>query len=91
MKYKVEIRLRPGIKDNESIAIFRAANTMADLGENQIISLRMGKWFELEVEDGYDIELICKLLLSNSVIEDYNIMEIEENAERNSMNTQNNP
>ena len=77
MKYKVEIRLRPGIKDNESIAIFRAANTMADLGENQIISLSMGKWFELEVEDGYDIERICKLLLSNSVIENYNIMKIE--------------
>jgi phosphoribosylformylglycinamidine (FGAM) synthase PurS component len=50
---------------------------MTDLGENQIISLSMGKWFELEVEDDYDIERICKLLLSNSVIENYNIMKIE--------------
>ena len=76
MKYRVEIRLRQGVKDIESEAIYQAANGNPELADGQLISLSMGKWFEVECEDDFDINALCTKLLANTVIEKFEIQEI---------------
>ena len=46
------------------------------LGNGKLQSLRMGKWFVVECDDDYDIEILCAKLLANSVIENYSITEL---------------
>jgi phosphoribosylformylglycinamidine (FGAM) synthase PurS component len=75
-KYRVEISLRPGVKDIQSEAILKTANSNVDLGNGQLYNLTMGKWFVIECADGFDIENLCKKLLANSVIENYKIEEL---------------
>jgi phosphoribosylformylglycinamidine synthase len=77
IKYKIHVSLRPGVKDIQSEAIFKTANANVDLGNNQLYSLKMGKWFEVECDDDFDINILCSRLLSNSVIENYTIEELD--------------
>lgn len=51
------------------------ANSSVDLGNGDLYSLSMGKWFVIECADGFDIEKLCTKLLANLVIEDYKIEE----------------
>ena len=76
-KYRVEISLRPGVKDIQSEAILKTANSNVDLGNGQLYNLTMGKWFVIECEDDFDIDNLCNKLLANSVIENYEIEELE--------------
>ena len=76
MKYKIEISLRDGVKDIESESIFKTANGNDMLGNGKLQSLRMGKWFVVECDDDYDIEILCAKLLANTVIENYEIEKI---------------
>ena len=71
------ISLRPGVKDIQSEAILKTANSNVDLGNNQLYNLTMGKWFVIECEDNFDIDNLCNKLLANSVIENYEIEELE--------------
>lgn len=71
------ISLRPGVKDIQSEAILKTANSNVDLGNNQLYNLTMGKWFVIECEDNFDIENLCSKLLANSVIENYDIEELD--------------
>ncbi len=71
------ISLRPGVKDIQSEAILKTANSNVDLGNNQLYNLTMGKWFVIECEDDFDIDNLCNKLLANSVIENYEIEELE--------------
>ncbi len=71
------ISLRPGVKDIQSEAILKTANSNVDLGNNQLYNLIMGKWFVIECEDDFDIDNLCNKLLTNSVIENYEIEELE--------------
>ena len=71
------ISLRPGVKDIQSEAILKTANSNVDLGNNQLYNLTMGKWFVIECEDDFDIDNLCNKLLTNSVIENYEIEELE--------------
>ena len=75
-KYRVTIRLRRGVKDISSEAILKTANSNVDLGAGQLYNLRMGKWFEIECAEDFDIENLCKKLLANTVIENYKIEEL---------------
>lgn len=70
------ISLRPGVKDIQSEAILKTANSNVDLGNNQLYNLTMGKWFILECADDFDVNHLCKNLLANMVIEDYTIEEL---------------
>jgi len=53
--------------------------TLKNMGFNNIINVRQGKFFEIEIEENdikkakIQIEEICKKLLANVVIEDYKI------------------
>ena len=71
------ISLRPGVKDIQSEAILKTANSNVDLGNNQLYNLTMGKWFVIECEDDFNIDNLCNKLLANSVIENYEIEELE--------------
>ena len=71
------ISFRPGVKDIQSEAILKTANSNVDLGNNQLYNLTMGKWFVIECEDDFDIDNLCNKLLANSVIENYEIEELE--------------
>ena len=71
------ISLRPGVKDIQSEAILKTANSNVDLGNNQLYNLTMGTWFVIECEDDFDIDNLCNKLLANSVIENYEIEELE--------------
>ena len=71
------ISLRPGVKDIQSEAILKTANSNVDLGTNRLYNLTMGKWFVIECEDDFDIDNLCNKLLANSVIENYEIEELE--------------
>ena len=75
-KYRVSVSLRLGVKDIQSEAIFKTANSNVDLGAGQLYNLRMGKWFEIECAEDFDIENLCKKLLANTVIENYKIEEL---------------
>ena len=55
------------------------SQTLKNMGYNNIISVRQGKFFEIELKETdkekskKTIEEICKKLLTNQVIEDYKI------------------
>ena len=71
-KYRVITMLRPGIKDNQGTAVAAALRT---LGFPEVIDCRIGKMYEIDYE-GDDIEKIAKNI-SNEVMEDYTIEEIQ--------------
>ena len=74
----VDVMLKPEILDPQGRAVMGALDR---LGLTGVASVRQGKRFELEVEGEIDVELSERLhelagsLLSNPVIEDYEIYE----------------
>ncbi len=81
MKALVHVTLKPDVLDPQGKAIQSAS---VSLGYEAIQSVRQGKLFELEL-DACDVaaaqELLaelCKKLLSNPVIEDFEIVSVEE-------------
>ena len=72
MKYRVITMLRCGIKDNQGTAV---AAALRNLGFPEVIDCRIGKMYEIDCE-GDDIEKIVKNI-SNEVMEDYTIEEIQ--------------
>ena len=55
------------------------SQTLKDMGYNNIINVRQGKYFDIEINENNKekakkiVEEICKKLLTNVVIEDYKI------------------
>ena len=53
--------------------------TLKNMGYNNIVNVRQGKFFEIELNESDNnkakkvIEEICKKLLANTIIEDYKI------------------
>lgn len=78
-KVNVYITWKQGVLDPQGKAIQQSLNS---LGFQEIQGVRVGKYIELEVEDGPDIEErvkeMCERLLANPVIEDYEIATSEE-------------
>jgi phosphoribosylformylglycinamidine synthase subunit PurS len=69
----VDVVLKPEILDPQGQAILGA---LGRLGIDGVKSVRQGKHFELDVDEGVDDEAITKLadtLLANPVIEDFTI------------------
>ncbi|WP_067725220.1 MULTISPECIES: phosphoribosylformylglycinamidine synthase subunit PurS [Oceanobacillus] len=71
-KVTVYITLKQGVLDPQGKAIQESLNS---LGYNEIEDARVGKYIELKVEDGPNLEArvteMCDKLLANPVIEDY--------------------
>jgi phosphoribosylformylglycinamidine synthase len=81
VKALVHVTLKPDVLDPQGKAIQKAS---ASLGYEAIQSVRQGKLFEVEL-DARDLaaaqELLtelCKKLLANPVIEDFEIVSVEE-------------
>ncbi len=76
MKARVTVTLKTGVLDPQGKAIEGALKT---LGINGVASVRQGKVFDIEVEDGdqADVEAALKQaaekLLANTVIENYRV------------------
>ena len=57
-------------------------NTLQNLGMNKLVSIRQGKYFEVELNDSEEnqavkkVDDMCKKLLANLIIEDYKITKI---------------
>ena len=79
MKFSVTVTLKKDVLDPQGKVV---QNTLIDMGMNNLISVRQGKHFEIEVDDTNlssaekKIDEMCKKLLVNLIIEDYKINKI---------------
>jgi phosphoribosylformylglycinamidine synthase len=71
VKARVLIRPKEGILDPQGKAVERA---LPALGFEGISHVRVGRLVELEVENGADLDGLCRKLLANTLIEDYEIL-----------------
>ena len=71
---RIIVTLKPGVLDPQGQAIEGA---LSGLGHDGVASVRQGKVFEVELDDGADAEArlarMCEDLLANTVIERYRI------------------
>lgn len=78
MRYQVLVRLKPGVLDVQGKAV---ENGLKDKKFNAIKNVRVGRVIELDVdglaadEARKQVEEVCRLLLANPVIEQFEIKE----------------
>ena len=76
MKFSVTVKLKKDVLDPQGKVV---QNTLSNLGVNNVISIRQGKFFEIEINEKdqskaeQKIDEMCKKLLVNLIIEDYKI------------------
>jgi phosphoribosylformylglycinamidine synthase subunit PurS len=77
MKARVYVSMKPSVLDPQGQTIRTALN---GLGHRQVLAVRQGKYFEINMDDQVsresavkDLEEIARDVLSNGVIEDYRI------------------
>ena len=76
MKISATVTLKKEVLDPQGKVV---KQTLKNMGYDNIVNIRQGKFFEIEVdEDSKEkatelVKEICKKLLSNIVIEDYKI------------------
>jgi phosphoribosylformylglycinamidine synthase PurS subunit len=79
LKFSVKVTLKKDVLDPQGKVVHQ---TLQNMGMNTIKNLRQGKYFEIELEeeDGLKaknkIENMCKKLLVNLIIEDFEITKI---------------
>ncbi len=76
MKAKVIVTPKEAVLDPQGAAV---RDAMRHLGMSEVKSVRIGKYLEIELDrDGTDtktrLENLCRDLLSNPVIEDYQLL-----------------
>ncbi len=71
MKARVLIRPKAGILDPQGIAVERALPALGFTGVSQV---HVGRLIELEVQDASQLDAMCRTLLANPLIEDYEIL-----------------
>lgn len=83
MKARVFVRLKEGVLDPQGKTIQRS---LVSLGYDEVSGVRQGKIFEVDL-DAQDVgrarerlEEMCRRLLSNPVIEDFQVEMVEEGA-----------
>ncbi|MBI2218095.1 MAG: phosphoribosylformylglycinamidine synthase subunit PurS [Candidatus Rokubacteria bacterium] len=76
LRFRVLVRLKPGILDVQGAAVKRALDGLGFAGVND---LRIGKLVEVDVEAPDEtvgrarVEEMCRKLLTNPILEDYAI------------------
>jgi len=76
LKISATVTLKKDVLDPQGKVV---GQTLKNMGYDNIINIRQGKYFEIELNESDEIkakkivEEICKKLLSNIVIEDYKI------------------
>jgi phosphoribosylformylglycinamidine synthase PurS subunit len=71
MKARVLIRPKEGILDPQGQAVERA---LPALGFEGVEHVRIGRLVELELEDPAQLDEMCERLLTNPLIEDYEVV-----------------
>ena len=76
MKISTTVTLKKDVLDPQGKVV---SQTLKNMGYKNIISVRQGKYFEIEINEEDKnkakiiIEEICKNLLANTIIEDFKI------------------
>ena len=76
MKFSITVTLKKDVLDPQGKVV---QNTLVNLGMNNLKSIRQGKYFEVEINEKdqtkaeMNIDIMCKKLLANLIIEDYKI------------------
>ena len=74
MRARVYVTLKPGVHDPAGKAV---QGGLHHLGYTEVAGVRLGKFFEIELEDRPDarerLEEMCRKLLANTVIESFRI------------------
>ncbi len=79
LKFSVTVTLKKDVLDPQGKVV---QNTLQNLGMDKLISIRQGKYFEIELEDTdpkkaeKKVDDMCKKLLANLIIEDYKVNKI---------------
>jgi phosphoribosylformylglycinamidine synthase subunit PurS len=71
VRARVLIRPKAGILDPQGIAVERA---LPALGFSGVSNVHVGRLVELDVEDAAQLDDMCRRLLANPLIEDYEIL-----------------
>ena len=81
MKFKINIFLKKGVLDPEGKAI---ENALLNNGYNKVNNVRVGKTISLNIKSDIksdaleQVTIMCKEMLVNNVIEDFEIVPSEE-------------
>jgi phosphoribosylformylglycinamidine synthase PurS subunit len=70
LRARVLIRPKAGILDPQGVAVERA---LPALGFANVGNVHVGRLVELDVEDASQIEPMCRKLLANPLVEDYEV------------------
>jgi phosphoribosylformylglycinamidine synthase PurS subunit len=79
LKFSIKITLKKDVLDPQGKVV---QQTLQNMGMDTLMSLRQGKYFEIEINENNEykaktkIEDICKKLLVNLIIEDFEISKI---------------
>jgi phosphoribosylformylglycinamidine synthase PurS subunit len=71
VRARVLIRPKAGILDPQGIAVERA---LPALGFTGVSNVHVGRLVELDVDDAEQLDEMCRKLLANPLIEDYEIV-----------------
>ena len=71
MKARVLIRPKEGLLDPQGKAVERA---LPALGFDGVANVHVGRLIELDVDDPSQLDEMCERLLTNPLIEDYDIV-----------------
>ena len=70
---RVLVRPKAGILDPQGVAVERA---LPALGFGGVANVHVGRLVELDVEDEGQLDAMCRKLLANPLIEDYEIQTV---------------
>ena len=79
MKFSIKVTLKKDVLDPQGKVV---QQTLQNMGMDTLKSLRQGKYFEIEINENIEInaknkiENMCKKLLVNLIIEDFEISKI---------------
>ena len=79
MKFSIKVTLKKDVLDPQGKVV---RQTLQNMGLDTLKSLRQGKYFEIEINENNEkiakdkIEDMCKKLLVNLIIEDFEISKI---------------
>ena len=77
MKISATVTLKKEVLDPQGKVV---GKTLKNMGYNNIVNVRQGKFFEITIKDNDEneaksqVDEMCKKLLANLVIEDYKII-----------------
>jgi phosphoribosylformylglycinamidine synthase subunit PurS len=74
LRARILIRPKEGILDPQGQAVERA---LPALGFEGVANVRIGRLVELDVDDAGEVPAMCERLLSNPLIEDYEVLVME--------------